>query len=263
VYLFALFLCLAPLGRHAWAHTTLSWSRPADGDVVDAPLREVRFRFSDPVVVQFTRATLVGADGQRVATPELALDPESNRREFFLTLDQRLPGGDYTVRWRTVAADGHAIDGSFRFMLEAAAEEPSVAPSPPAEADRPVHHPEVAETVPALAADAPLSIAIRFLHYLSLLSLLGAVAFHFAVIGRIAREPRAAGMAPMARHRNWLVATSALVLLALVAIGPCGPRLPDCMSPATPGPGITYRPFFWLPPGAMRGCSRLRRSCCC
>ena len=197
----------------ASAHVHLHSSRPADGDTLQTSPQEVRLEFSGAVVVQYTTATLVGPDGGQIATPDLEVVPDTGRREFAMPIERRLTRGEYAVNWRTTAADGHVMQGTITFFLDVEEE----VPEPPVGDTEELPRPEaIEEARPTLASAGPISTIARFLHYLALLSLLGTLAFHYGVVGRMHRDPRVAARADAARRRTASLLTWATVLLAIV-----------------------------------------------
>lgn len=197
----------------AAAHVRLQASAPDPGATVTAPLQEVWLRFSGAVVPAYTRASLIGPDGTLIAAADLEEVPETGRREFRLPIDRRLWPGAYTVRWETLAADGHRMDGSFSFTLEVPEE---LLPLQPIEPEA-LEHPEVLEPE-RLRAEGPLAATIRLLHYLALLVLIGGVAFHLGVARRVARDGRIAAQAPEVVSGILRSLAVGLVLLLVVVV---------------------------------------------
>jgi len=80
-----------------------------------------------------------------------------------------LPRGAYTVRWRALSADGHAVGGVFTFGVRVAAPPPT----------------------DAFGAQGPSRAEhlVRWLYFLSLALLLGALAFRLLCLRRIALPP--------------------------------------------------------------------------
>src|SRR5690606_19951460 len=99
----------------AAAHTRLERSSPADGDTLRTQPREFRLVFSHAVAPQYTLLLLRGPDGEAIATPPLETD--AGRRAFHAAAPLLPAAGHYTVEWRTTAADGHGITGSFGFVF--------------------------------------------------------------------------------------------------------------------------------------------------
>lgn len=218
-------LLLAPglaLPASVHAHARLTASSPAPGATVPAPLHEIRLEFSEAVEPRYTSLVLLAPSGAAVPTGPLAPAPGS-RREFVATLGPLAEDGTYTVRWRTAGADGHIIQGSFSFVVEgtaAAAPAPAHSPAaPPATTPLPPeHHPPAAEIPTAFQPTAPLPVAVRWLHFLVLLGLVGAVTFRLAIVPRLHHDPRTAALAAASAAGAWRIALAALGALALVAV---------------------------------------------
>ena len=106
---FALALALA-LPAAAMAHSPVKATTPPDGVSLAAAPNEIAMKFDAPV--RLTKVTVVVGDGD-----ETALDLSGAKR--FAT-EFKLPctlgaSGLYTVTWRALAKDGHAMKGDFRF----------------------------------------------------------------------------------------------------------------------------------------------------
>lgn len=95
----------------ALAHATLEKTAPKQGSTVTKPKGEVTLTFDEAVQSRFAKVVVTSPDGTRVDTgkPHIVNG----------TVTQRLEGipaaGKYTVAWRVVSADGHPVDGEFRF----------------------------------------------------------------------------------------------------------------------------------------------------
>ena len=230
LFLVAATLFSAPLA----AHTRLESSVPASGATVGAETREIRLRFSRRATASLASIVLLrGADTVAAGTP--AAVPGSDR-EMVLALPAALSDGAYRVEWRAPGADGHVIRGDFAFTVAgagaAAADSAvpdsaaSVAPgaAPPAAGsvgpatgtpgDPPVDDAAVEETARSDAA-RPLPVAIRWGTFLALLGMIGAVAFRYAVLGRMGREGELEGVADRATAGAWYLAFVAAALSAL------------------------------------------------
>lgn len=105
----ALFLSTGPAAAHSTKEATI----PADGATLTASPPEIALRFDMPMRVTMLRLTdAAGAEapltreGGMVPAVEVTATPGS------------LAPGAYTVEWRGLAADGHAMSGRFGFTLE-------------------------------------------------------------------------------------------------------------------------------------------------
>ena len=99
----------------AAAHAVLLRTEPSPQTTVKTPPEAVRLRFSEPVEVAFGAVRVFDVDGKRVDKGQITTS--SGRREVVVSAS--LPGGTYTVTWRVVSTDGHAIHGGFQFYVGA------------------------------------------------------------------------------------------------------------------------------------------------
>ncbi|MFE7856958.1 copper resistance CopC/CopD family protein [Streptomyces sp. NPDC057403] len=100
----------------AAAHAVLTGSAPRDGSVVKAAPREVTATFDESVALVEDSMRVVDPDGR----PVTAGDPhhaggKGNTARVALT--SSLGQGTYTVSWRVVSADSHAVSGAFTFSI--------------------------------------------------------------------------------------------------------------------------------------------------
>jgi copper transport protein len=115
---------------HAAAHSILKSSDPKAGSTVNEAPDHVELVFNEPVELAFGAIQVSGPDGQRYDSGE-AEHREGREDVVRVALSDQLPNGEYLVRWRIIAADGHPRAGKFRFNLDA----PVVASPSPTHAD--------------------------------------------------------------------------------------------------------------------------------
>ncbi|MEL6883173.1 MAG: copper resistance CopC family protein [Pseudomonadota bacterium] len=104
--LFALALLAFPAAVQA--HSILKESVPADGSVLSDPPAEISMSFGKGM-----RLTAIDVDGVPVTLPA--------QSGFGTTFAMPLPAmesGDYTLEWRGLSEDGHAMKGSLGFTVE-------------------------------------------------------------------------------------------------------------------------------------------------
>ncbi|MDV6305572.1 copper resistance protein CopC [Rhodococcus cerastii] len=116
-------LSIAP----AAAHATLQSSNPAENSVLDAAPDEVTLTFNQTVSQNFATVTVIGSDGMDWA----ASDPVVDGGTVTVDLDGLGAGGEYTIGYRVVSADGHPITGSIPFQVTPSSPT-SAAPAAPA-----------------------------------------------------------------------------------------------------------------------------------
>lgn len=214
--LLAAALACALLPAPAAAHTRVERSSPADGDTARAPVTELRLRFTRPVESELTTLTLF-RDSAQVAAGASKVGDEG--RDFVLTLPAALPAGSYVARWKTVGGDGHVLEGAWRFVVVAA--DPVVAkadsaagvagqvqapPAPTTDGTDEALEEEVGQ------AGRPLAVAVRWAWFVSLLGMIGAVAFRYGVLSRLDRDPALQPVAARAEAAVWFVALGAAAL---------------------------------------------------
>ena len=105
---------LAALPAVGLLHLHLTRAEPAAGAAVGRAPAALRLWFSQPVEAAVTRVRLAGPAGA-VALDRLAVD----EAEVRAAVRGAMPAGAYTVEWRTMAADGHAVSGTYNFRVGA------------------------------------------------------------------------------------------------------------------------------------------------
>lgn len=103
----------------AFAHARLAETYPDDSDALAEPPEQVQLRFSEPVEAEFDPIEVYDQEGDRVDEDDARVSPD-DRRLLVADLEE-LPEGSYTVEWRVTSADGHPVDGSFEFAVDASA----------------------------------------------------------------------------------------------------------------------------------------------
>lgn len=133
----AALLLLIGLGlpRLASAHSELVTSTPKDGAALDRAPAQISAVFSEEFDLAGSGLTVEDSSGQRVDQNDARLDPaDASQKTMLVSLKSGLGAGSYTVRWKTLAADGDTAEGSFSFSVRAAT---SASPSPSAAASSP------------------------------------------------------------------------------------------------------------------------------
>ncbi len=96
-----------------FAHSPLTTSTPANGSVVTEWPSDLNFVFKNPV--RLTRVTLTSPDGTN------AKIDISNFKRFKTHFAMAIPpgnSGEYTVDWRALGSDGHALKGQLHFQFQ-------------------------------------------------------------------------------------------------------------------------------------------------
>ncbi|MEP7345111.1 MAG: copper resistance protein CopC, partial [Gemmatimonadaceae bacterium] len=191
----------------AWAHGSLKSSAPAAGARLFAAPRQLRLNFTEAPELAFTSVALFGPDRAAVLLDSLQLAPDS-KRSVVATIRAALAAGTYLVVWQMGGADGHPVRGRFTFAIAPGASglgtvapaprgEPTgsvTAPgqsTPPAEHHEATHSPGAPDS-PSFDAESLGYVAVRWLQFMALVIVVGALAFHFAVLGLLRRKESAA-----------------------------------------------------------------------
>lgn len=171
----------------AGAHGGLRNSLPAPASALDTVPREIRLEFSKAAELAFTRVDLIGPGGVvQLRQPGFA---DSTKRNIVAGIETPLRAGSYTVNWQVAGADGHPVRGTFAFSINAGAAGVALTPGNALTDTTTVHHDPA--TFPATAgfnAESPAYVAIRWLQFVTMLVLTGAVAFYLFVLGLLRRK---------------------------------------------------------------------------
>ncbi|HEY0673542.1 MAG TPA: CopD family protein [Longimicrobiales bacterium] len=185
-------LACAGLPAQAAAHLKLQSSSPAQGDTVRASLNEIRVVFTQAVEPRYTTITLFDNGGNALELGELVPVGAGKTREFVYRLTHPLVSGDFVVRWRTAGEDGHVVSGTFDFMVDVPNAVSSVDPTRRPDTtvlsteDEHAHHTE-AGGEPLYDTESLPWILARWLNFVGLVLMVGAVVFRFAVLQRAER----------------------------------------------------------------------------
>jgi copper transport protein len=172
------------------AHLRLQSSVPAQGDTVRSPLTEIRLTFTQDVEPRYTALTLHDNAGQPLALGTLVPVGEGKTREFIYRLSRPIVAGAFVVRWKTAGADAHVVSGSFDFVVAVPGAVTSLIPGrldPQPEIEHMEHTGET-EIAPLYQPDSVPWILTRWLNFIGLVLMVGAVAFRFGVLERTRRH---------------------------------------------------------------------------
>ena len=202
-----------------WAHAHLRRSEPGADARLSSPPSVIRLWFTERPELALTRVRLRTADSSEIAlgAPARMTDDAMG---VTVPIAKSLAAGKYTVLWRTAAADGHASSGSFTFELTGVTA-PAVAAvdTTPRAANR--HAIVRADTTGERSTSSNVSAAERWLEFMALLAVVGAVVFSVGVLPRAARAM--AGALPNETRGEiadiaWRLAQGALILLLVMAV---------------------------------------------
>ena len=106
-------IAAALLSSAAFAHSEKEGNTPAHGAQLTETPEMIHMVFDDPMRV--TMARLVNADG---AEMPMARGSDLEPSLEFHAEPEPLSPGSYTVEWRGLASDGHAMQGNFMFTVD-------------------------------------------------------------------------------------------------------------------------------------------------
>lgn len=110
---FTALILLLGMSAAAVAHSPVKTTAPANGATLTAAPATIEIAFKD--AVRLTKAAIVSSEGQNTNLDLSASKSFSAKHEL---PTPQLPPGDYTVEWRALAKDGHAMKGSFSFSIK-------------------------------------------------------------------------------------------------------------------------------------------------
>lgn len=177
----------------AWGHAFPDHSEPRVGWALLTPPPRVRLWFDGMLEPAFSAIKVVDADNQQVDNKDGGVNRSDHTvLEASLPL---LPPGRYRIVWSVVDHDGHRTEGDLSFSIG------------PGSYDRPR----------ATSAPATLpQLFVRWLNFIGLSMLIGALAFHLLIVRTVALPYRGFETIEQPFRRLEL---SSIVLVALASVG--------------------------------------------
>ncbi len=202
-----------------FAHAKLVRSQPSSGEILTSSPSRIRLAFSETPMVAVSRIVLVGPRGDTVRLGPVQVD-WADAHTVFTNVITPLNPGKYEIRWSAAAADGHASHGTLWFSIAAPGAAPTThQPAPDSVAQAPGgadHESAEAQSFNLFLADG------RWLGFLALFSLIGAVAFKFAILNRMNRSADPADpfahIASVGAATYGLFAAVALIVSAVIRL---------------------------------------------
>ena len=174
-------LALAP--APLLAHGRLKGSIPAAGAHLAEVPKQLRLDFSEAAELTFTAVRLRTADGREIPLGALAFATGS-RRSVLAPVTGAMNAGTYVVMWQVAGADGHPVRGRFEFVVAPGAMGTVAAANNMPE----MHHDPVSmPESDGFGAESPLYVVIRWMQFVALLLIVGAVSFRTFVLGSLHR----------------------------------------------------------------------------
>lgn len=106
--------CLLTFGNITYAHTGIESSNPEDGSTITEELNTVTLTF-ETEIEETSSFELQNANGETVGVDNITVENNTMTGTF----DQPIENGDYEVPWKIIGVDGHPIEGTFSFSVDA------------------------------------------------------------------------------------------------------------------------------------------------
>ena len=100
-------------------HLRLTKSSPTANAALSAPPTSIDLWFSQPPELPVTSVKLVGPGASEVSLAPLTR-AKAEGAPIVAAVKGTVSPGEYDVRWRTMAKDGHVVSGTFKFTVAAA-----------------------------------------------------------------------------------------------------------------------------------------------
>lgn len=96
----------------ASAHTQLSTSNPAEGQVITVDLHEISLTFNESIEELSTMKLFL--DGNEVPFQQVQIQAE----KMIGTLSKPMENGTYLIEWKIAGKDGHPVTGEISFLVQ-------------------------------------------------------------------------------------------------------------------------------------------------
>ncbi|MDQ0973812.1 methionine-rich copper-binding protein CopC [Neobacillus niacini] len=109
------------------AHTSLTSSNPAEGQVVTENLEQITLDFAS-TIEELSTMELV-KNGKNVALEEIKVE----NKQLIGRISNPLDNGTYTILWKIIGEDGHPINGEINFSVQTDQNQSETNPATPEE----------------------------------------------------------------------------------------------------------------------------------
>lgn len=162
------------------AHAKLVRSDPADGATLTASPSEILLVFTEAPALALSRIRLVTPAGDTTLLQDISHHSD-DEHVISAEISNPLTDGHYTILWRVAGNDGHASSGAIGFDIAAAVHDSTPVATT---ADSRMKADE-RDTGTIAVAGALGAIVARWLSFISIFLVAGAVAFRYLVIPRM------------------------------------------------------------------------------
>jgi len=109
-----------------WAHSKLETSSPAADAKLTESVKEFSLTFNENIDENLSTLKVKNDQGEEVQLS----GTQVSGKTLSGTVDEPLPSGTYTVEWKIVGGDGHPVDGTYSFQVDAPEKEPALEEEP-------------------------------------------------------------------------------------------------------------------------------------
>lgn len=99
----------------AFAHTALSKSTPAEGEVLSTAPTSIQLVYTESV--RLLRAELLLIRNASSEKVDIDFEPSSTSAEQYSVTLPHLTNGQYRIEWAVMGADGHPVQGALSFGI--------------------------------------------------------------------------------------------------------------------------------------------------
>ena len=99
----------------AFAHTALSKSTPAEGEVLSTAPASIQLVYTESV--RLLRAELLLIRNASSEKVDIDFEPSSTSAEQYSVTLPHLTNGQYRIEWAVMGADGHPVQGALSFGI--------------------------------------------------------------------------------------------------------------------------------------------------
>lgn len=237
----AALLLLAFMPVLASAHAKLLRSQPKAKETLSQSPKLIELWFTEELEPGLNTIEVKDQQGNRVDRGQVVLSEGNKKAQTELG---ELKPGIYTVVWKSLSADQHAIRGRFTFTVAASSTSASPTPGTALPETSTTPMPEMSPEDDQGEQISSLQVVVRWLSYLAMMTLFGGFAFRLLVLAPSLRsaldgEERSKAVAASERRAvtlSWigvvLLAVTSIVALVLQASAVFDTSLTQSLSPS-------------------------------
>ena len=234
-------LLLVGMAGSVLAHAKLIRSQPKAKETLAQAPKLIELWFTEALEPGLNTIEVKDQQGNRVDRGQVTLSAENKKAQVELG---ELKPGVYSVVWKSLSADQHAIRGRFSFSVAASSAPTSATPGTGQATTTATPMPEMTTEEDLGEQIAPGQVLVRWLSYLAMMLLFGGFAFRLLVLAPSLRHAldgaeRTKAVAASERRAlllSWLsvvlLAVTSIAALVLQASEVFDKSLPESLSPS-------------------------------